>query len=63
MLIEENVEKHEGKTLSHFEDLAGNKLESLYMIDGLVIVFRDGTKIKISQDWRGQECYLSQYEC
>jgi len=62
MLLQEQVSKYEGKTLSHFEDEFGNKLDDLHMVDELNIVFTDGSKIKMSQDWRGSECYWSQYE-
>lgn len=62
MLLSEDTSKHKGKVLSHFEDEYGNEIDNLNMIECLVIVFVDKTKIKISQDWRGSECYLSQYE-
>lgn len=62
MILSEDVAKHKGKKLSHFEDDYGNEINDLNMIDCIVIVFSDGSKIKIAQDWRGSECYLSQYE-
>lgn len=62
MLLAENMDKHEGKTLSHFEDEFGKELEYLHMITDFVIVFTDGSKIRLGQDWRGSECYFSQYE-
>lgn len=62
MLFTENVSQYEGKALSHFEDEFGNKLEDLNMVTDLVIVFTDGCKIKLAQDWRGCECYFSQYK-
>ena len=62
MLINEDTGKYKGKVLSHFEDGHGNEINDLYMIECLVIVFSDNSKIKMSQDWRGSECYFSQYE-
>jgi len=62
MLLQENMDKYEGKELSHFENEYGKKLKDLHMVEDLVIVFSDGSKIKMSQDWRGAECYWSQYE-
>lgn len=60
MLLETITEKYQGKTLSHFEDEHGQRLKSLYMLEGLHIVFTDGSKIKLAQDWRGMDCYWSQ---
>ena len=62
MLLCEDTKKYKGKTLSHFEDEFGNKLDDLNMVKELIIVFDDGSKIKMGQDWRGSECYFSQYE-
>ena len=61
-LLQENTIEHEGKTLSHFEDEFGNILKDLHMREEINIVFTDGSQIKIGKDWRGDECYLSQYE-
>lgn len=62
MIISEQTSKHTGKKLSHFEDELGQKLDNLLLLECVVIVFDDGTKIKLAQDWRGNECYFSQYE-
>lgn len=62
MLISESTGKHKGKSISHFEDVDGNELHDLHMINSLCIIFTDGTGIKIDQDYRGQECYWSQRE-
>ena len=62
MLICEDIKKYEGKQFSHFENEYGNKITDLNMVDCLVIVFSDKSKIKMAQDWRGRECYFSQYE-
>lgn len=59
-LIVESLEKYEGREFSHFEDRYGSKLKDLYMLEGLVIVFKDGSKIILEQDWYGSECYFSQ---
>ena len=61
MLFTENMDKYEGRTLSHFENEFGKKLENLSMLTSFVIVFTDGSKISLGQDWRGGECYFSQY--
>lgn len=62
MLIHEETQIHKGKIISHFEDEFGAELSKLFMVDTLVIVFTDGSKINMVQDWRGQECYWSQYK-
>ena len=62
MLVCEDTKKYKGKTFSHFENEAGDKLNDLNMVMELIIVFDDGSKIKMAQDWRGGECYFSQYE-
>lgn len=62
MLFNEITSVHEGKVLSHFEDEFGSKLDRLYMITDFIIVFTDGSKIKMGQDWRGAECYFSQHK-
>lgn len=62
VLLVEKTDSHKGKILSHFEDESGNKLDDLYMCDSIVIVFINGDKIILGQDWRGSECYFSQYD-
>lgn len=62
MLVIESTENHKGEVISHFEDEQGNMLDDLNMLDCLVIVFNSGSRVKLAQDWRGNECYLSQYE-
>jgi hypothetical protein len=57
-----DAKKYTGKVVSHFEDYLGNSLSDLHMLEELVIVFTDGEKIYLSQDWRGSSCYFSQYE-
>lgn len=59
-LIMQDTSKYKGKVLSHFEDGFGNEIYNLYMVDCLVFVFTDGEKIKMSKDWRGNECYFTQ---
>lgn len=62
MILQTDTTQYEGKILSHFETEYGEKLKDLIMCDSLVIVFSDGAKIILKQDWRGQECYFSQKE-
>lgn len=59
-LLVTNTSQYKGKVLDHFEDEYGNHLKDLNMVDTLVIVFADGEKIYLSQDWYGAECYFSQ---
>ena len=61
MLITQNTERHEGKVIDHFEDEHGGKLSDLLMCTALIIVFTDGSRIKMMPDWRGAECYFSQH--
>lgn len=61
-LATKNSNKYLGKTISHFEDEQGTKLECLHLCELLVIVFDDGTKITLGVDVRGVDEYISQYE-
>lgn len=61
MLLQTNADRYYGKVVARFEDEYGHELESLHMCDSLVIVFTDGERIVMKQDWRGQECYFSQH--
>ena len=60
MLSDQGAEELKGKTIKHFEDAYGNELEGLTMLSDLVIVFTDGSKMKLTTDWRGNDCYFSQ---
>ena len=60
MAENESTSEWEGKTLSHFEDETGKKLDNLDMLSVLVMVFSDGSKIKLAPGWYGDECYWSQ---
>ncbi len=62
MLLETNASRYHGKTIARFEDRYGQELETLHMCASLVIVFTDGERILMKPDWRGAECYYSQYE-
>lgn len=50
----------QGKEIDHFEDMYGAVLESGYMVDedGFKIVFKDGSTLKVTHDWRGQSAYF-----
>lgn len=61
-LLQTNLDQYEGLELSHFEDQYGGKLNSLYMQHWIVIVFKDGRKIRLTEDWRGNDFYISQYD-
>ncbi len=59
-IFSQNTKEHEGKVLSHFEDTNGDRLSHLDMCEEIVIVFMDETKIRLSLDWYGRDCYISQ---
>ena len=61
-LIETKTKAYEGAEISHFEDRYGKLLESILMEESVVIVFKDGRKMVLAQDWRGTESYISQYD-
>ena len=57
-----NSDFYEGMKLSHFEDESGIKIKQIYMEKSVVVVFTNGTKLCLGLDWRGNNCYLSQYK-
>lgn len=58
-----DVSRYKGKTVERIE-LPANLMngEHIDMQDWVVIVFTDGERINLSTDWRGQDCYISQYQ-
>ena len=62
MIVGESLEQYNGKKLRHFEDEDGNVLDSIYMEEAVVLVFEDGARIWLGVDYRGPDCYISQYE-
>jgi hypothetical protein len=58
-----NTDQYYGKEVQLITDRDGNELSDLVMCDnGIVIHFTDGTKLALASDWRGDECYISQYQ-
>ncbi len=57
-----NLDYYYGKIIERFEDSQGNILCRAEMVKDLVIVFIDGDRLPLSLDWRGCDCYISQYE-
>lgn len=55
------LNRYHGKTVSHFENERGEKLDQVIMEEDLVVVFEDGDRLTIKPDPRGQDCYLSQH--
>ena len=62
MLLQTNTDRYHGKKIVGFEDKYGYELDSLIMMESLVVVLDDGQKFMLSTDWRGQDCYISQCE-
>ncbi len=62
VLLQQNTEQLKGKQIDCFTDEYGNKLDNLIMCESIVILFTDGTKLFLDQDWRGENCYISQYK-
>jgi hypothetical protein len=62
MLLTTNCDQYAGKVIACFEDKHGNVLKDLSMLDSLVIVFKDGERIYMRNDLRGNEYYFSQYD-
>jgi hypothetical protein len=58
-LLGQMTDEHKGKTVQSIESSAGN---TLCMTSRIVIYFTDGTSIVLGLDWRGSECYISQYD-
>lgn len=49
-----------GKTISEIQSDGFGP--GLNMCDQITIVFTDGSKMILRTDWRGQDCYISEYE-
>ena len=60
MILHTNTNRYYGKTIARIEDEYGKELENLTLCESLVIIFTDGDRIILMQDWRGNECYFSQ---
>lgn len=58
-LLTTPVNQYIGKTIVGVEtDSLGS---GIHMSDRVVIKFTDGTQIVLRTDWRGSDCYISQY--
>jgi hypothetical protein len=59
ILLDRDKDIHVGKTISEIKaDGFGTGLTLCEQID---IVFTDGSKVILRTDWRGQDCYISEY--
>ena len=59
MILDRDRSTHIGKTIEYIDsdDFDGG----LMMCHEIVIGFTDGSKIILKNDWRGNECYISEY--
>lgn len=60
MILSRNVKTHIGKIVSEIS--CNSSKDDLVMCDSVTIKFTDGTSILLGVDWRGNECYISEYE-
>lgn len=59
MLLTQPVTALVGKTIAGVEvDGLG---AGITLSDKVVLKFTDGTRLTLRTDWRGQDCYISQY--
>jgi hypothetical protein len=59
MLLDRDKSIHVGKIISEIQaDGFGN---GLTLCEQIAIVFTDGSKVILRTDWRGQDCYISEY--
>ena len=61
MNISQKTEEFEGKTIAKIQTDSGGE-DTFYMVEKISIEFTDGTTLHLKTDWRGQDCYISQYE-
>ena len=59
MLLDRNKSGHKGKVIREIRADGFN--DTLGMCSEIKIIFTDGTSIILGRDWRGQECYISEY--
>ena len=59
MILSNDRCEHIGKTVESIT--ADNIGNDLVMCDVIVITFRDRSRIVLRTDWRGSECYISEY--
>jgi len=60
LIIETEYFKNE--KIINITDEHGNELTDLHMVDYVVFNFESGKTLKLGIDWRGRDCYISQYE-
>ena len=58
MLVSQKVSEHIGKVIKSIE----SESEDLSVCENIKIVFKDDSTICLGLDWRGSNCYISQYE-
>ena len=61
ILLDRSIKQHEKKVIQKITSDSFSK-DSLMMCHEIVISFTDGTEIVLRNDWRGDECYISEYE-
>ena len=61
-LLIRNTSDHKGKVIDRFEDEFRNEITYLNMQDTIIIIFTDGSKIKLGIDTYGSETYISEYQ-
>ena len=61
-LLKRNTRDKKGKVIDRFEDEYGNELDDLNMKETIIIIFTDGSKIKLGIDTYGSETYISEYQ-
>ena len=60
MILQRDIKTYVGKIIKEIraDSLSG---ANLVMCDEVVVDFTDGTTIVLRTDWRGNDCYISEY--
>lgn len=61
MLLVQELNAHVGKTIQSISTDRPSE-PGIHMVEKVTIHFTDGTSVLLQTDWRGAECYISQYK-
>ena len=59
MILSRSTKEHAGKCVRAIRSDDGS--DKLVMCETVTIEFTDGSEIRLACDWRGGECYISEY--
>ena len=62
VLLSRNPKQLAGKTVAEVVPIGSYDDSDLIMCEAIEIRFTDGTRLHLALDWRGAECYISEYK-